>query len=90
MAPNTFISKLSDEYAKCRDFIDRSTIKTLRFEGDSSASHQIIGPLFKDNVPASITNLLKDHCLEPLIQGYDWSKWELTKPQGAWPSTTVA
>ncbi|KAM1895732.1 hypothetical protein ACFX13_044445 [Malus domestica] len=90
MAPNTFIFKLSDECAKCRDFIDWSIIKTLRFECDLSASHQILGRLFKNNVPASITNLLKYNCLEPLLQGYDWSKWELTKPRGAWPSTTEA
>ncbi|KAM1884931.1 hypothetical protein ACFX14_037668 [Malus domestica] len=82
MASNIFISKLSDECAKCRDFIDRSTIKNMRFKGDSSASHQFLGPLFTDNVPASITNLIKDNCLKPLFQGYDWLKWELTKPQG--------
>ncbi|KAB2612760.1 calphotin-like [Pyrus ussuriensis x Pyrus communis] len=49
MASNTFISKLSDECTKCRDFIDRSAIKNLQFEGDLSTSHRILGLLFKDN-----------------------------------------
>ncbi|KAM1331557.1 hypothetical protein EV1_043672 [Malus domestica] len=70
----SFISKLSDECNKCKDFIDQSAIKTLRFESDLSATHQILGPLFKDAVPSSIINLFKDHCLTPLLQGFNWSK----------------
>ncbi|KAM1520286.1 hypothetical protein ACFX1R_024577 [Malus domestica] len=85
----SFISKLSDECNKCKDFIDRSVVKTLRFESDLSATHQILGLLFKDAVPSSIINLFKDHCLTPLLQGFDWSKWCLTKPQGAWLSTNA-
>ena len=61
----------------------------IRFENDSSASHQILGPLFKKPVPTTITNLLKDQCLTPMRQGFEWSKWEMSKPQGAWPSTTA-
>ncbi|KAB2610644.1 proline-rich protein 12-like [Pyrus ussuriensis x Pyrus communis] len=55
MASNTFIIKLSEECAKCIDFIDRNAIKTLRFEGDLIHSHQILGPLFKD---CSATNTM--------------------------------
>ena len=86
----SFISKLSDEINKCKDFIDRNAIKTLRFENDMATSHQILGPLFRDAVPSCITNLLKEQCLTPLLQGFDWSKWCLARPQGAWPSTTTA
>ncbi|KAM1262878.1 hypothetical protein ACFX2G_028564 [Malus domestica] len=87
MAP--FISQLSNECTKCKDFIDRNSIKTLRFEGNLNTTHQILGPLFKDTVPSSITNIFKEHCLAHLLQGFDWSKWCLTKPQGAWPSTNA-
>lgn len=31
-------------------------------------------PLFKDDVPEVITEMLKNHCLSPLFQEYDWSK----------------
>ncbi|KAM1083532.1 hypothetical protein ACFX19_022320 [Malus domestica] len=85
----SFISQLSDECNMCKDFIDRNAVKTLRFESDLSTTHQILGPLFKDAVPLSITNLFKYHCLTPLLQGFDWSKWCLTKPLGAWPSTNA-
>ncbi|KAM1999672.1 hypothetical protein ACFX16_007076 [Malus domestica] len=85
----SFISKPSNECNKCKDFIDRSSIKTLRFDSDLSATHQILGPLFKDAVPSSIINLFKDQCLTPLLQGFDWLKWCLMKPQGAWPSTNA-
>ena len=61
-----FISQLSDEWNKCKDFFGHNTIKTLHFESDLSTTHQILGPLFKDTVPSSITNLLNDHCLVPL------------------------
>ena len=86
----SFISKLSDEINKCKSFIDRSAVKTLRFQEDMATTHQILGPLFKDAVPSSVTNLLKEQCLTPLLQGFDWSKWCLARPQGAWPSTTTA
>ena len=81
--------KESEEYNKCKDIIDHYAIKNLRFESDSSASHQILVPLFKKPVPTPITNLLRDHCLTPLRQGFEWSKWDMSKPQGAWPSTTA-
>ncbi|KAM1639724.1 hypothetical protein ACFX13_009927 [Malus domestica] len=87
MAP--FISEFSNEYNKCKDFIDRNAIKTLRFKSDLNNTHQIMGPLFKDTVPSSITNLFKKHCLTHLLQGFDWSKWWQTEPQGAWPSTNA-
>ena len=32
---------------------------------------------------------MKEHCLTPLRQGLDWAKWDSSKPQGAWPSTTA-
>ncbi|KAM2111842.1 hypothetical protein ACFX1R_014416 [Malus domestica] len=86
MAP--FIFQLN-ECNKCKDFIDRNAIKTLRFERNLNTTHQILGPLFKDAVPSSITNLFKEHCLAHLLQGFDWWKWCLTKPQGAWPLTTA-
>ncbi|XP_048435311.1 uncharacterized protein LOC125475023 [Pyrus x bretschneideri] len=86
----SFIAKLSEEINKCKDFIDRSAIKTLRFEEDMATTHQILGPLFRDAVPSPITDLLKEQCLTPLLQGFDWSKWTLARPQGAWPSTTTA
>ncbi|KAM2064903.1 hypothetical protein ACFX16_028243 [Malus domestica] len=84
-----FISQLSNECSKCKDFIDRNSTKTLRFEGNLNTTHQILRPLFKDTVPSSITNLFKEHCLAHLLQGFDWSKWCLTKLQGAWPSTNA-
>ncbi|KAM2224810.1 hypothetical protein ACFXTH_018882 [Malus domestica] len=87
MAP--FICQLSNECNKCKDFIDRNAIKTLHFESDLNTTHQILGPLFKDTVPSSITNIFKEHCLAHLLQRFDWSKWCLTKPQGAWPSTNA-
>lgn len=52
-------------------------------------STRLWDPICKDNVTETITHMLKAHYLEPLLQGYDWSKWELAKPQGAWPSTTA-
>ena len=85
----SFISKLSEECNKCKDIIDHCAIKAMRFESDSSASHQILGHLFRKQVPTPFTNLLKDYCLTPLRQGFEWSKWEMSKPQGAWPSTTA-
>ena len=85
----SFISKLSEECNKCQEIIDHCALKAMRFETDSSASHQIFGPLFRKPVPTPITDLLKDHCLTPLRQGFKWSKWETSKPQGAWPSTTA-
>ncbi|KAB2595576.1 histone deacetylase 5-like [Pyrus ussuriensis x Pyrus communis] len=74
MATNTFITKLVEECNKYRDFINRNAIKSFQSEGDSSALHQTLGPLFKDNIPKSITNMLKAHCLKSIFQGYDWSK----------------
>ncbi|KAM1218555.1 hypothetical protein ACFX13_046555 [Malus domestica] len=85
----SLISEFSPECNKCKDFIDRNTIKTLRFEGELNSTHQILGPLFKDTVPSSIINLFKKHCLAGLLQGFDWSKWCQTKPQGSWPSTNA-
>ncbi|KAB2596985.1 hypothetical protein D8674_038495 [Pyrus ussuriensis x Pyrus communis] len=76
MASNTFITKLSEKCAKCNDFIDRNTIQTLRFEGDSDDTHQILGSLFKDVVPKIITEMLKTHFLKPLLQGYDCMEWK--------------
>ncbi|KAM1076985.1 hypothetical protein EV1_024144 [Malus domestica] len=76
----SFISELSPECNKCKDFKDRNTIKTLRFEGELNSTHQILGSLFKDTVPSSIINLFKKHCLASLLQGFDWSKWCETKP----------
>ncbi|KAB2611497.1 histone deacetylase 5-like [Pyrus ussuriensis x Pyrus communis] len=80
MASNTFITKLTEECNKCQDFIDRNA--SLRFKGDSIATHQILGPLFKDDVPKTITEMLKAHCLKPLFHGYDWlslSRWSCNK-----------
>ena len=85
----SFINKFSGECTAHNDIIDHCTIKAIRFEDDSSTSHQILGPLFKKSVPSTITDLLMDQCLAPLRQGFEWSKWEASKPQGAWPSTTT-
>ncbi|KAM1176483.1 hypothetical protein ACFX15_015544 [Malus domestica] len=82
----SFVSQLSSECDKCNDFIDQHAIKTLRFEGESNTTHQVLGLLFKDTVPSSITNLFKKYCLTGLLQGFDWLKWCQTKPQGSWPS----
>ncbi|KAM2441550.1 hypothetical protein PS1_022739 [Malus domestica] len=79
----SFVSKLFFECNKCKDFTNHHAIKTLRFEGKLSTTHQVLGPLFKDTVPSSITNLLKEHCLADLLQGFDWSKWCQAKPQGS-------
>lgn len=70
MATNTFVTKLTEECDKCHDFIDRGAIKPLQFEEDVVATHQIMGPLFKDDLPEVITEI----CLSPLFQGHDWSK----------------
>ncbi|KAM1743307.1 hypothetical protein ACFX12_013208 [Malus domestica] len=85
----SFISKLSKECDQCQKIIDRSLIKTIRFENDMSTPHQILGPLFKAAVPSTITALLQEHCLSPLLQGFNWSKWDVARPQGSWPSTTT-
>ena len=85
----SFISQISEECNKCKDVIDYCAIKALRFESDSSATHQILGPLFKKPVSSPITDLMKENCLVPLRQGFEWSKWDVSKPQGAWPSTTA-
>ncbi|KAM1001266.1 hypothetical protein ACFX10_007810 [Malus domestica] len=85
----SFISKLSREYDQCQKILDRSSIKTIRFESDMSTSHQILGHLFKAAVPSAITGLLQEHCLSPLLQGFEWSRWDAAKPQGSWPSTTT-
>ena len=87
MAP--FITQFSEECTKNKNIIDYCAIKALRFDSDSSASHQILGPLFKKPVPPSITDLMSKNCLTPLRQGFEWSKWDTSKPQGAWPSTTT-
>ncbi|KAM2799224.1 hypothetical protein COP2_004358 [Malus domestica] len=55
-----------------------------------STPHQILGPLFKAAIPPTIIGLLKEHCLLPLLQGFEWSKWDLARPQSSWPSTTTA
>lgn len=67
MATNTFITKLTEECDKYHNFIDCNAIKTLRFEEDSVASHQILGFLFTDDVSEIITEMLNDHCLSPLF-----------------------
>ncbi|KAM0976444.1 hypothetical protein ACFX2C_019359 [Malus domestica] len=85
----SFISKLSKECDKYGTIIDQRSIKTLHFESDMSTPHQILGPLFKDAVPPAITELFKDQCLTPLLLGFEWSRWDLVKPQGSWPSTTA-
>ncbi|KAM2889767.1 hypothetical protein FF1_013350 [Malus domestica] len=90
MAANTFINKLIEECSKCQNIIDRNKIKTIQFEDEPNVSHQTISPLFKDNVPEAIVQMLKEHCLKPLFQGYDWMKWESARPQGVWLSTTTA
>ncbi|KAM1738535.1 hypothetical protein ACFX11_014345 [Malus domestica] len=84
-----FISKLSKECDQCQKIIDRSSIKTIRFESDMSTPHQILGPLFKAAVPPTIIGLLNEHCLSPLLQGFEWSKWDLARPQRSWSSTTT-
>ncbi|KAM1171367.1 hypothetical protein ACFX1T_021672 [Malus domestica] len=85
----SFVSELSTERNKYKDFIDQNAIKILHFESDLNTIHQILGPLFKDTVPSSVTNLLKKHCLACLLQGFDWSKWCQTKPQRSCPSTNA-
>ncbi|KAM1043534.1 hypothetical protein TB1_034148 [Malus domestica] len=85
----SFISKLSKECDKCGTIIDQRSIKTLHLESDMNTTHQILGPLFKDAVPPAITKLFKDHCLTPILQGFEWSKWDSAKPQSFWPSTTA-
>ncbi|KAM2108341.1 hypothetical protein ACFX1Q_025202 [Malus domestica] len=83
----SFISKLSRECDQHQKILDRSLIKTIRFESDMSTSHQILGPLFKATVPSTITGILQEHCLTSLLQGFEWSRWDAAKPQGSWPST---
>lgn len=90
MAANTFITNLIEECDKCRDFIYHSAIMHLRFERDIIAIHQILGLLYKDEVLEIITEMLKTHCLSPLVQGHDWSKWESAKSQRSWPSTLIS
>ncbi|KAM1166298.1 hypothetical protein PS1_025931 [Malus domestica] len=85
----SFISKLSRECEQHQKILDRSLIKTIRFESDMSTVHQILGPLFKATIPSTITGLLQEHCLTPLFQGFEWSRWDAAKPQGSWPSTTT-
>lgn len=67
MVANTFVTKFTEECGKCNDFITRSAIKTLQFEEDVVASHQIMGSLFKDDVPEVIIEMLKSHCLSLLF-----------------------
>ncbi|KAM2220626.1 hypothetical protein ACFX1S_019813 [Malus domestica] len=85
----SFISKLSKECDKYGTIIDQRSIKTMRFESDMSTPHQILSPLFKDAVPPAITELFKDQCLTPLLLGFEWSRWNLVKPQGSWSLTTA-
>ncbi|KAM2580933.1 hypothetical protein TB1_003261 [Malus domestica] len=54
-----------------------------------STPHQILGHLFKTAMPSTITALLQEHCLSPLLQRFDWSKWEVARPQGSWLLTTA-
>ncbi|KAM1658870.1 hypothetical protein ACFXTN_042983 [Malus domestica] len=70
----SFISKLSRECDQCQKILDRSSIKTIRFESDMSASHQILGHLFKAAILSTIIGLLQEHCLSPLLQGFEWSR----------------
>ncbi|KAM1596849.1 hypothetical protein ACFX1Z_031810 [Malus domestica] len=86
----SFISKLSKECDQCQKIINRSSIKTIHFESDMSTPHQILGSLFKAAVPPTIIGLLKEHFLSTLLQGFEWSKWDLGRPQSSWPSTTTA
>ncbi|KAM1454701.1 hypothetical protein ACFX1X_004219 [Malus domestica] len=85
----SFISKLSRECDQHQKILDRSSIKTIRFKNDMSTQYQILGPLFKATIPPAIIGLLKEHCLSPLLQGFEWSRWDAAKPQGSWPSTTT-
>ncbi|KAM1568297.1 hypothetical protein ACFX1Z_046741 [Malus domestica] len=86
----SFISKLSRECDQHQKILDRSSIKTIRFENDMSTVHQILGPLFKATIPPTISGLLQEHCLTPLLQGFEWPRWDAAKPQGFWPSTTTS
>ncbi|KAM2608903.1 hypothetical protein TB1_037178 [Malus domestica] len=86
----SFISKLSGECDQHQKIIDRSSIKTIRFENDMSTQYQILGPLFKATIPPTIIGLLQEHCLTPLLQGFEWPRWDAAKPQGSWPSTTTS
>ncbi|KAM2270785.1 hypothetical protein ACFXTI_038192 [Malus domestica] len=86
----SFISKLSRECDQHQKILDRSSIKTIRFENDMNTQYQILGPLFKATIPPTIIGLLQEHCLKPLLQGFEWSRWDAAKPQGSWPSTTTS
>ncbi|KAM2564781.1 hypothetical protein TB2_013039 [Malus domestica] len=69
MVVNNFITKLTKECDKYPNFIDHDAIQPLRFERDMVATHQILGPLFKDEVLEIIIKMLKAHCLSSLTQG---------------------
>ncbi|KAM1074412.1 hypothetical protein ACFX2B_019169 [Malus domestica] len=86
----SFISKLSRECDQHQKIFERSSIKTIRFENNMSTQYQILGPLFKATIPPTIIGLLQEHCLTPLLQGFEWSRWDAAKPQGSWPSTTTS
>ncbi|KAM1081153.1 hypothetical protein EV2_016192 [Malus domestica] len=86
----SFISKLSRECDQHPKILDRSSIKTIRFENDMNTQYQILGPLFKATIPPTIIGLLQEHCLKPLLRGFEWSRWDAAKPQGSWPSTTTS
>lgn len=85
----SFASQLSKECRKCDTLVDQNAIKTIRFECDMSTPHQILGPLFRSATPSSIAEIFKAESLKYLLQGFEWSKWDLAKPQGSWPSTTT-
>lgn len=58
MVANTFTTKIVEECDKYRDFIDCNAVKSLRSEDEAVLSHQALGPLFKDNIPEPITEML--------------------------------
>ncbi|KAM1473740.1 hypothetical protein ACFX2I_029839 [Malus domestica] len=73
----SFISKLSRECDQCQKILDRSSIKTIRFESDMSTSHQILGEQWKGlNGRDGMRRNLKAPGLRPLQPGqpglFEW------------------
>ncbi|KAM1680278.1 hypothetical protein ACFX2K_037973 [Malus domestica] len=65
----SFISKLSRECDQCQKILDRSSIKTIRFESNMSTSHQILGPLLKRQYHQPLLDFSRSIAYHPCSKG---------------------
>ncbi|KAM1091165.1 hypothetical protein ACFX2J_018486 [Malus domestica] len=53
--------------------VECQIVKLFRYLDEEELKHQILGPLFKESVPETITKLIMENLLEPLLKGPEWA-----------------